>query len=219
LRGAAGSAVSPTAIRSRGQSVLHPPRRSGAHGPGAIGPAELRLPGGLAAHDFLRTRTDGARVEVERFDTIRPRVTVETSPPSIDLLVECDDRVPLGRAAAKLERYDHFLSGWSASTRRYGSDSGVLPLVVFVCRDAERARSCAEAADGVLLACRARAGEHPCDWEYRGRERIVFVAERDIHEGVRSAFAVDPLPAAVRSSLTEGEASAEQPRTRVRELP
>ncbi len=29
---------------------------------------------------------------------------------AIDLLVELDDRLPTGRAAAKLERYDHLLS-------------------------------------------------------------------------------------------------------------
>ena len=33
-----------------------------------------------------------------------------------DLIVELDDRLPRGRGAGKLERYDHFLTGWSAHT-------------------------------------------------------------------------------------------------------
>ncbi len=104
-----------------------------------------------------------------------------------DLMLELDDRLAPGPVAAKLERYDHFIAGWSAHTRRYGPQRAVQPLVVFVCRDRARARECARRADAVLGACRAYAGEYPFDWDYPGRESIAFVAERDIHEGIAEA--------------------------------
>ena len=101
----------------------------------------------------------------------------------IDVIVELDDRMPVGRAAGKLERYDHFLAGWSVHTARYGRRTEALAVVVFVCRDRARARECARLADPLLTACRAYAGEYPFDWEYPGRERILFAAERDVHDG------------------------------------
>src|SRR4029077_10258066 len=81
------------------------------------------------------------------------------------------------------------------------------PIVVLVCRDRSRARRAAEAADAVLRACRAYAGEYPREWQYPARERIRFVAERDIHEGLLGAYAVPALPPDVRSS-----ARADDPR-------
>jgi hypothetical protein len=125
----------------------------------------------------------------------------------IDLLVELDDRLPVGRAGAKLERYDHFLTGWSVHSRRYGRGDA-LPVVVFVCRDRARARECARAADSVLCACRAYAGEYPFDWEYPGREQIRFVAERDVHEGLLRAYGVPRLPPEVRVAAAHGDPRA-----------
>ena len=61
----------------RPSSVLVPPQRSGAEGRVALGPGELRLPGGRSPHDFLRTDADGRRTEVERFDTVRPDAIAE----------------------------------------------------------------------------------------------------------------------------------------------
>jgi len=172
---------------------------------------------------------------VERFETVRPDVTIElpgalreriaaqaraaemgiaegmdvqdmvteedggvpaSSPPggTIDFLVEFDDRLPTGRAAGKLERYDHLLAGWSVHTTRYGRRLGVPPSVVFVCRDRARARECARRADAMLTACRAYAGEYPADWEYPGRQGVMFVAERDAHVGLLRGYGVPRLP-------------------------
>src|SRR5207245_1840179 len=96
-------------------------------------------PCGRRAACRLRVR----RSEVDRFDTLRPQLVIEVgaanatageraderagavqeqgastvgrwAPGStIDLLVEFDDRLPTARAAGKLERYEHFLAGWS----------------------------------------------------------------------------------------------------------
>jgi hypothetical protein len=235
--------------------------RGSADGRVALGPGDLSLPGGRAPHEFLRTDSTGARGQVERFETVRPDVTIElagglsgragaddgpmggsvverevvrgeramgeadvergavqgglargkrVSAPSaaIDLLVELDDRLPAGAAAGKLERYDHFLSGWSVHTHRYGPRARAMPVVVFVCRDRARARECARRADTVLSACRAYAGEYPADWEYPGRERILFAAERDAHEGLLRGYGVPRLPPEVRVTVAHGDPRA-----------
>lgn len=196
-----------------GREALSPPMRDGRT---AIGPNELRLPGGCAPHEFLRTLSDGRRVEVDRFETIRPDAIVTGS--GLDILIELDDRPPRGRGAAKLERYDHFLSGWSISTPRYGPRGQARPIVLFVCRDRMRARDCARAADAVLSACRAYAGEYPFDWAYPGRESVLFAAERDAHEGIALAYAVERLPPAVRVAAAHGDPSAAATNPQLREL-
>jgi hypothetical protein len=132
--------------------------------------------------------------------------------------VERDDRIRAPRWVGKLERYDHFLSGWSAHTRRYGAEMSAA-VVVFVCRDRSRARDCALAADSILSACRAYGGEYPPDWEYRGRRQILFAAERDLHEGLLGAYAVQPLPPAVRVDAARGETAAAQASPVVRQIP
>jgi hypothetical protein len=218
-------------LRGPTESVLSPPLRSTQGGKAPLGPGELRLPGGRTPHDFMRTAANGDRVELERFETIRPDATVElaarqaepesaSSPaPTIDVLVELDDRLPVARTAGKLERYDHFLAGWSAHTIRYGRRLDAVPVVVFVCRDRARARRCATHADSLLGACRAYAGEYPVDWDYPGRDLILFASERDIHEGLVRAYGVPRLPQAVRVSTAGGDPRAGEARAEPREIP
>jgi Replication-relaxation len=205
-------------LRGADHSVISPPLRSGPEGRPVLRPADLRLPGGRAPHDFLRTDAAGQRAEVEHFDTLRPDATVELrARRAIELIVELDDRLPAGRTAAKLERYDHFLAGWSVHAPRYAGRSALAPVVVFVCRSRMRARECARAADSVLCACRAYAGEYPFDWEYPGRTGILFTAERDVHEGSLHAYGVAPLPPEVRVAAAHGDPRAAEalPRERV----
>jgi hypothetical protein len=204
---ALAAAAGADSVDLRGGESLHPPRRPDMER-GAIGPEHLRLPGGRVPHDFLRTELDGRRAEVERFDSLRPDAVVEIAcggKRPIDLLVERDDRPPRDREAGKLERYEHFIAGWSAHTERYGRRARAIPVVVFLCRDRPRARECARAADRLLCACRAYAGEYPFDWDYSARGRVLFAAERDMHDGISLAYAVPPLPPAVRVSLAGGD--------------
>jgi hypothetical protein len=236
----------PLAMRGARESVLEPPLRSTQNGRVAIGPSDLSLPSGRTAHEFLRTDQNGGRAQVERFETVRPDTTIElrgrlreprgeradrgamggatkgrivtAADGTVDLLVELDGRLPEGRAAGKLERYDHLVAGWSVRVPRYGRRLGVPPLVVFVCRDRARARECARRADAVLTACRAYAGEYPADWEYPGRERIMFVAERDAHEESLRAYGVPRLPPDVRVSVAHGDPRARESAAEVREL-
>jgi hypothetical protein len=104
-----------------------------------------------------------------------------------------------------VERWDHFLAGWSLHTARYRGDARA--LVVFVCRDGSAARDCALRADGVLRACRAYAGDYAQNWDFVGRQSVVFVAERDVHEGDLSGLGIPALPPDVRASLAD-ESSA-----------
>jgi len=198
------------ALRGSTESVISPPSRSKSGSGQMLTPADLRLPGGRTPHDFLRTIEKDTRVEVECFQSVRPDASLLPKK-RCELLVELDDRLPEGAAAAKLERYDHFLAGWSSHVRRYSRPGGEPPLVVFVCRDRSRARECARRADRVLTACRAYAGEYPHDWEYPGRERIMFVAERDAHEGQLRAWSVPRLPPKVRVAETRGDPRGRDP--------
>ena len=153
-------------LRGPHGSTLSPPSRAAGDTRVTLTPRELRLPGGRTPHDFLRTDANGELVELDRFETLRPDAIVAVagdgrSRPSIDVIVELDDRPAVGRDARKLERYDHFLAGWSLHTPRYGRRAEAVPVVVFVCRDRARARECARRADSVLRACRAYAGDTP----------------------------------------------------------
>ncbi len=228
----------PTVLEGPEESVLSPPQRSAPHARSPIGPADLRLPGGRVPHDFLRADATGGLAAAEQFETLRPDAIVrrrrggeirlggerqpdqgETLADARDLLVELDDRHPGAGAAAKLERYDHFLSGWSVHTRRYGQRREASPLVVILCRDRSRARAWAQAADRSLRACRAYAGEYPFDWEYPGREGLLFVAERDIHDLSLRALAVPRLPPQVRVTQAHGDPRAADVSVESRELP
>jgi hypothetical protein len=212
-------------LRGPEQAVLSPPVRQSGEGRVALAPADLRLPGGRTPHEFLRSDGAGRMSEVERFETVRPDAIIAVGASgqpvaACDVIVELDDRLAGATAAAvrKLERYDHFLAGWSLHTRRYGPRTDVVPIVVFVCRDRARARECARRADSVLRACRAYPGEYPRDWEYPSRERTLFVAERDIHEGVRGAYGVPRLPPHVRVSAAHGDPTAGGAAAEQREL-
>jgi hypothetical protein len=234
-------------LRGPEASVLSPRLRSAGDGRAALVLADLRLPGGRTPHEFVRTEPTGERIAVESFETVRPDAIVELAAPTrgslcgdglersstpdsggrqstrqagaVDVIVELDDRLASGRAAEKLERYDHFLAGWSVHTQRYGRRLEAVPVVVFVCRDRPRARECARRADEVLRACRAYAGEYPFEWEYPGRESVVFASERDIHEALPCAYGVPRLPPDVRVLAAKGDPRARETVVETREIP
>ena len=196
-------------LRGSEESVISPQKRSKSGDGPMLGLADLCLPGGRTPHDFMRTANDGSRFEVERFQSIRPDATLLCNGGQ-ELLVEFDDRLPEGVAAAKVERYDHFLTGWSANLGRWARTATKLPIVVFVCRDRARARNCARRADKILTACRAYAGEYPQDWEYQGRSNILFAAERDAHEALLQGWCVPALPPGVRIAM-DGNSRRREP--------
>jgi len=206
-----------TDLQGPDESVIAPPSRSRQGEQAMLTLKELSLPGGRTPHDFLRTVDSGSRVDVDQFQTIRPDATVRTRAGS-ELLVELDDRLPEGSGAAKLERYDHFLAGWSVHLKRYARSTARPPTVVFVCRDGARARECARRADRILTACRAYPGEYPADWEYPGRGLMHYAAERDIHHGSLTAWGLPRLPPEVRVAGAGGDPRARDPIVERREL-
>jgi hypothetical protein len=169
----------------------------------------------------LRTEPSGERIAVDSFETLRPDAVVELQEQArtLDVIVELDDGLASDRGRAKLERYDHFLSGWSAHTKRYGYRVDAVPMVVFIGRDRARARDCARLADETLRASRAYAGEYPFEWEYPGRERVLFASERDIHEQIACAYGVARLPPDVRVLAAHGDPRAREAIVESRELP
>jgi hypothetical protein len=204
------SAVGRMVLIGPDRSPIAPPSRSTPEGRRMLALSELALPGGRTPHDFLRTVEEGRRVEVKSFQSVRPDVTILDGDRR-ELLIELDDRLPVGAQTAKLERYDHFLTGWSAQLGRYASIP--TPLVVFVCRDRPRARECTRAADGVLTAARAYPGEYPDSWEYPARERVLFVAERDVYQGLLSGWRPPALPPEVRAATRDPSTREPLPRS------
>lgn len=97
--------ASALALSGPSRSAIAPPSRSTPEGRRMLALAELSLPGGRIAHDFLRSVGEAKRVEVERFQGVRPDVTV-SSGKAREPLVDLDDscRVASGR------------SSWSATT-------------------------------------------------------------------------------------------------------
>jgi hypothetical protein len=63
-------------LRGAEQSVLSPPLRLTPDGKVGLGPGDLRLPGGRAAHDFLRTDATGERGW--RWSALRPCVRMQS---------------------------------------------------------------------------------------------------------------------------------------------
>jgi hypothetical protein len=109
---------------------------------------------------------------------------------------------------SKFERYDHLITGWARHKDRYAKYLNTLPLVVFVCRDEDSAREFGRAADPVVTACHSYAGEYPGEWDYAGRERMFFAAERAIHERSLEAYGLPRLPPEVRVAQADGHRGA-----------
>jgi hypothetical protein len=188
----------------------------------AYGPADLKLPGGRTPHGFLRTDLHRRRVEVERFRAIEPDATLEFRIQKrerrwhTDLFVELDRTFKPSKNIDKFERYDHMLAGWYMHKDRYTKYLPDPPIVVFICRDQSNAKEFCRAADPVVTAAHAYGGEYRAEWGYPSRERMFFVAERDVHAGTLVGYALPELPPEVRVVQSDGNSQARscQPRQR-----
>jgi hypothetical protein len=208
-------------IRGPRTSYVAPPTRSSGGERRAIGPDELRLPGGRTPHRFLRTDRARQRVEVEEFAAIEPDLTIELRLREAeriavtDLFVELDRTFKPAKNIDKFERYDHMISGWCTLKDRYAKHCTAPPLVVFVCRDQANAKEFCRAADPVVSAAHAYGGEYASEWRYPGRDGMLFVAERDVHDGRLLGYALPTLPPEVRAAVVDDRsARACHPRQR-----
>ena len=201
-------------IRGPRNGYVAPPTRSAGGPRRAIGPDDLRLPGGRNPHGFLRTDRGRQRVAVEEFAAIEPDLTIElrlreaAQTVVTDLFVELDRTFKPAKNIDKFERYDHMISGWCTLKDRYAKHCTAPPLVVFVCRDQGNAKEFCRAADPVVTAGHAYGGEYASEWDYPGRQRMLFVAERDAHEGRMAGYTLPGLPPDVRVTAANGDRSA-----------
>jgi hypothetical protein len=136
-----------------------------------------------------------------------------------DLFVELDRTFKPAKNVDKFERYDHMISGWCTLKDRYAKHCTAPPLVVFVCRDQANAKEFCRAADPVVTAGHAYGGEYANEWDYPGRRRMIFVAERDVHEARLAGYLLPSLPPEVRVAAADGDRSARACHPRQRPFP
>jgi hypothetical protein len=116
-------------------------------------------------------------------------VYCDSSGAEVDLLVELDRTRRPTKNVDKLRRYDAFITAWCRMTDRY-RDAAELPYVIFVCPGEQEALSLMRVADREVTGHYAGYGARPEEWPSPGRERMLFVAEEDVHEGFASAWSL-----------------------------
>ena len=80
--------------------------------------------------------------------------------------------------------------------------------MVFICRDQSNAKEFCRAADPVVTSAHAYGGEWCGEWPHPARERMFFVAERQVHEGRLIGYALPALPPEVRVEQADGDPKA-----------
>jgi hypothetical protein len=146
----------------------------------------------------------------EQFERVWPDATVTMDMPrhgrTFDLMIELDRTDRPAKNFDKFRRYDAFITGWWRRVERYRK-MGEQPAAVFVCTDEAHALAFMRASDREVTGRLARPGTPDHTWPYPGRERILFVAERDVHDGSLRAWKLPAEPTAVarRAELSPRE--------------
>jgi hypothetical protein len=104
----------------------------------------------------------------------------------VDVFVEMDRTRRPGKNTPKFRRYDHFITGWSTLLDRYAEALEERPIVVFVCDD--QALGFLKLADTQVTGALGVKGTELPEWQHPARERMFFVAERDLHSGTLRAL-------------------------------
>jgi Replication-relaxation len=107
----------------------------------------------------------------------------------LDLLIELDRTRRPTKNVDKLRRYDAFITAWCRMTDRY-RHAAELPYVIFVCPGEQEALSLMRVADREVTGHYAGYGTRPEEWPSPGRERMLFVGEEDVHDGLASAWSL-----------------------------
>lgn len=197
-------------VRGPQSAHLPAPRRRTRTGWVPLGPDDIHLlsDDGAFLHSFKSTDGNGRLVTADAFRSITPDAAAELQLPGRgnrrqELLVEVDLTERPSKQRGKFERFDHFLTGWWTELDRYRTHMG-LPIVVFVAANQEQVLQFLAAADEALIARLAIPGTPTSTWRYPARERILFVAEADVHEGNLDGLRVPALPIDVREQLSDG---------------
>jgi hypothetical protein len=171
--------------------------------------------------DGRRVRIGAEDLRVERYRRVRdlrtkefgrvwPDATVTMDMPHrgrrFDLMLELDRTGKPTKNLDKFHRYDALLTGWWHAVERYRK-LGEAPAVVFICIDEHNLVNFMRAADREVTGRLARPGTAEATWPYPGRERMLFVSERDVHEGSLRAFKlpIEPSDARGRGELESRE--------------
>jgi hypothetical protein len=157
-----------------GESDVDPPRGEHTHAPGYD-------VGGLREPEPRLVRPD-AVLEIATGESGKPRT----------FLVEFDRTQRIDKNYGKFRRYDAFLNSWWPSTA-FGS-SAHPPYVLFVCADEGVREQFLTVADQELTGRLSRPGAPPDEDEYVGRRRVLFVTERDAHDGSLDALRLPARP-------------------------
>jgi hypothetical protein len=117
-----------------------------------------------------------------------------------DLMVELDRTQRPTKNFDKFRRYDGLITGWWRRVERYRK-LGESPAAVFVCTDEDHVLAFARAADREVTGRLGRPGTAEQSWPYPGRERMLFVSERDVHEGSLRAWKLSAEPSVTHRDL------------------
>jgi hypothetical protein len=178
-----------------------------------LGPRHLKPPPNMAIHGLkFPPNVDVARQE---FEGLEADALIELAIPSgsgtrrVDVFVEMDRTRRPSKNSPKFRRYDHFITGWSTLLERYAEALKERPIVVFVCEDGDQALDFLKLADGQVTGAIGVKGTQIAEWQHPARERMFFVAERDLHSGTLRALRLPARPTKVRAAL--GEPAEPQP--------
>lgn len=117
--------------------------------------------------------------------------------------LELDRTRRVERNLTKFRRYDTFACLWWTTTI-YGREDSP-PWVVFICQDDEQRRLFLDHADRELTGHIWGPSVPPDSYEYVGRDRALFVSERDIHSGSCVGYRVPTFPPSIRTEKRSSE--------------
>ena len=172
-----------------------------------LGPRHLKPPPNMAIHGLkFPANVDVARQE---FEGLEADALIELAIPAgngtrrVDVFVEMDRTRRPSKNSPKFRRYDHFITGWSTLLDRYAEALKERPIVVFVCEDGDQALDFLKLADSQVTGAIGVKGTEIAEWQHPARERMFFVAERDLHSGTLRALRLPTHPPKVRAALGE----------------
>jgi hypothetical protein len=161
------------------------------------GETSIDPPAGLQPGERLEDDWSAEGLKNPRPRTICPDAVVEVAgdtaeAPTRLLLIEYDRTRRLDKNFEKFKRYDAFLNWWWMHTHL--AARGAAPFVLFVCQDEDQRDLFLSAADRELVGHRWHPDVEPEQYEYVGRQRILFAAEVDAHAGLLAARRLPAFP-------------------------
>jgi hypothetical protein len=129
-----------------------------------------------------------------------------------ELLIELDRTARPTKNVDKLRRYDALVTAWWRGSDRYRGAKEP-PRVVFVCGDELQAESLMRVADHEVTGRHTKSGRPKREWLSPGRERMWFVAERDMHEESLRAWKLPAHPDSEDESRVLGVREVKLPGT------